>query len=235
MSVQTQKPPSRMVAFYSSPVGKKILTGITGLGLTVFVLIHMIGNLSYFVGAETYNAYSDTLIGLGPALWVVEIGLLAFFVLHAVIGIRIYLGKRRARTEAYARYQSAGGPSRQTLSSRTMIFTGLVLLVFLVIHLLSFKYGPYYETMINGVPVRDLARLMREKFQHGYYAFGYVGVMLLLGFHLRHGFWSAFQSLGAMTPRLAPVVYAIGVILAILITAGFIVLPLWIYFNGGAV
>ncbi len=231
MSVKTEKPQSRLMAFYTSPIGKKILTGITGLGLTLFVLIHMIGNLSYFAGADAYNTYSHTLLSLGPLLWVVELGLLAFFLFHAAIGVNIFLGKRRARPEAYAKYKSAGGTSRQSLSSRTMVVSGIILLVFLVIHLLSFKYGTYYETMVDGTPMRDLARLMTEKFQSPLYTFGYVAVVCLLGFHLRHGFWSALQSLGAMTPKLAPGIYTLGVLIAILITIGFIAPPLWIYFS----
>ena len=81
--------------------------------------------------------------------------------------------------------------------------------------------------------MRDIARLVTEKFQSPWYTFGYVGAMLLLGIHLRHGVWSAFQSLGATNPRLTPVIYSVGALLAILIAAGFFILPLWIFFTGG--
>ena len=74
------------------------------------------------------------------------------------------------------------------------------LLVFLVVHLWTFKFGTYYETTLDGEPVRDLARLVTEKFQSPWYAFGYTAIMLLLALHLRHGVWSSLQSLGAMTP-----------------------------------
>lgn len=223
-------------AAFRSPIGKKILTGITGLGLTLFVLVHMVGNLSYFSSdPDAYNAYSEFLTGLGALFYTVEIGLLLFFVVHIVIGITIYLRKRQAREVGYLRYQSAGSPSRQTLSSRTMIVTGLILLAFLVIHVLSFKYGPGiaegYVTSIDGQPVRDMKRLLDEKFQQPLYAFGYPIVMLLLAFHLRHGVWSAFQSLGATNPRLTPVLYTVGGLLGLLIAVGFLVLPLYIYFS----
>ena len=100
-------------------------------------------------------------------------------------------------------------------------------------HLMSFKYGTYYETEpgANGEQIRDLARLVEEKFKSPWYAFGYTGVMLLLALHLRHGVWSAFQSLGATNPRLTPLIYAIGGLLGILIAIGFFVLPLWVFFN----
>lgn len=223
----------------SSPIGRKILTGVTGLGLTLFVLLHMIGNLSFFAADEnTYNAYSHKLISPGPLLWAVEIGLLAFVAVHIVIGTSIYLRKRRARPVDYAEYETAGGPSKQSLASRSMIVTGVVLGVFLVIHLISFKYGPGmaegYVTTLHGEEIRDLRRLLMEKFQEPLYAFGYPAVMILLGIHLRHGVWSAVQSLAAMKPTWSPVVYTASAVIGTLIAIGFLVLPLYIYFGGGS-
>ncbi|MDZ4699610.1 MAG: succinate dehydrogenase cytochrome b subunit [Rhodothermales bacterium] len=233
MKTDTDQKAPAIRSLFSSPVGKKILTGITGLGLILFVLMHVSGNLSYFNSSDAYNSYSHFLLSLGPLLYVVELGLVAFFAVHAVLGIRIYLGKRRARTHGYKSYASRGKPSMQTFSSRSMIVTGILLLLFLFIHIKTFKYGTYYETVVDGVPMRDLARLLTETFQSPVYTFGYVAIMVLLGVHLRHGFWSAFQSLGAMNPRLTPVVYGLGVLIALYITIGFLVLPLWIFFTGG--
>ncbi|MEM8487159.1 MAG: succinate dehydrogenase cytochrome b subunit [Bacteroidota bacterium] len=218
-----------------SPIGKKVLTGITGLGLTLFVITHMLGNLSYFQGSAAYNAYTEFLHSLGALLYVIEAGLVAVFVLHIVLGINIYLHKRKARKVGYKRFKTVGGASKQSMSSRSMIITGIILLVFLVVHLWSFKFGTYYETTLDGQPVRDLARLVTEKFASPLYAFGYVAIMLLLALHLRHGVWSALQSLGAMNPRLTPLVYTLGALLGLLIAIGFLVLPLWIYFTGGNV
>ena len=206
------------------------------MGLVIFVVIHMLGNLSYLSGDENaYNNYADTLENLGPLLYLTEIGLAAFLVLHIVIGVNIYRRKRLARGAGYMAYRSAGRPSRQTWSSRTMIFTGLVVLVFLVIHLKTFKFGPGiaegYAVEIEGRQIRDLKKLMTEKFHHPLFAFGYPAVVILLGFHLRHGIWSAFQSLGLMTPRFSMIVYPIGLVLAILVGAGFVLVPLYIYFS----
>lgn len=230
----------KLLAAFSSPIGRKLLTGITGLGLTFFVLMHMSGNLILlFKGEAAYNEYSHTLISLGPILYTIEIGLLLFFIIHAVLGVKIYLGKKRARPRNYEAYQSAGEPSRQSLSSRTMIFTGVILLGFLVIHLISFKYGPGgpgnahpdYLTTVNGVEMRDMAKLVLVKFQSPLYTFGYVAVMLLLAFHLRHGVWSALQSLGAMNPKMTPVTYTLGGLFGLLIGLGFLVLPVAIFFG----
>jgi len=216
---------------FQSPVGKKVATGVTGLALTGFVLTHMLGNLQYLTSTDAYNEYSHFLISLGPILWAVEIALVTFFVFHIALGINIALGKRRARPEAYEVKGSAGSPSRKSLSSQSMIATGIVLAVFLVVHILSFKYGTYYETTVNGVVMRDLARLMHEKFQNPFYAFGYPAVVLLLSLHLRHGIWSAFQSLGATRPSLTPIIYTIGGLLGLAIGVGFLIVPLAIYFG----
>lgn len=223
----------------NSPIGKKLITGITGLGLTIFVLMHMIGNLSMFSGDDAYNLYAHFLMSLGPLLYAIEAGLLLFFLAHVVNGFKIWLGKRKARPQAYAVYKSAGGPSMQTPASRSMIITGIILLVFTVFHLISFKFGPggpgngdaAYLTTIDGVEMRDLAKLVREKFATSWYTFGYTAIMLLLVTHLRHGVWSALQSLGAMRPSLSPVVYTIGGLLGLGIGLGFIVMPLAIYFG----
>ncbi len=222
---------SKLRSLLGSTVGKKILTGITGLALAVFVLEHMLGNLQFLVNDDAYNAYAHFLIELGPALWTVEIIFLLFLVIHMVLGVRIWIGKRRARGTDYLKFESAGEPSRQTISSRSMILTGAILGIFLVIHLTSFKYGSYYEVTVDGVVMRDLARLMREKFSHPGYAFGYPALVVLLAMHLRHGIWSAFQSLGAMRPTLTPLVYTIGGLFGLGIALGFLIVPLAIYFG----
>lgn len=223
----------------NSPIGKKLVTGVTGLGLTFFVLMHMFGNLSMFSGDDAYNLYTHSLAKLGPLLYAVEIGLLVFFLLHARTGIMIWQGKRKARPQGYDVYKSAGRPSMQSSSSRSMAITGLILLAFLVFHLISFKFGPggpgngdaAYLTTIDGVEMRDLAKLVREKFATTWYTFGYTAIMLLLIVHLRHGVWSALQSLGAMRPSLSPLVYTIGGLIGLGIGLGFIAMPLALFFG----
>ena len=217
------------INFYHSSIGKKIITGVTGLGLTLFVLFHVTGNLVLFTSNEAYNQLAHFINSLGFLLYLVEFILLGLVVFHAAIAISIYINKQQARPIDYQQLKSAGEPSKQSISSRTMIITGLILLVFLVSHILTFKFGAYYPTVINGVEMRDLARLVIEKFQNPIYTFSYVGVMIFLGFHLRHGIWSAFQSLGAINTRLSPIIYTIALIIAALISVGFLVLPLAIY------
>ena len=112
-----------------------------------------------------------------------------------------------------------------------MLITGLVLLAFLILHIKTFKYGPYYPTIIDNIEMRDLHRLVIEVFQDPLYVLWYVACMTLLGFHLRHGFWSAFQSLGLNFPHFIKPVQSIGVIVAVILGVGFVGIPLWIFVN----
>ncbi|MGL4883032.1 MAG: succinate dehydrogenase cytochrome b subunit [Waterburya sp.] len=212
-------------------MGKKIITGITGLGLSLFVLVHMVGNLTFLTSFVAYNKLAHFINSLGIILYIVEFTLLGLVVLHIAIAIAIKLNTLQARPIGYSQMKSVGKPSKQSISSRTMLITGLILLGFLILHLATFKFGTYYSTVINGVEMRDLSRLVMEKFQNSVYAFGYTGVMVMLGFHLRHGLWSAWQSIGLLNSKISSLVYAIALLMAILITLGFVVLPLAIYFN----
>lgn len=227
----TTSPPTMLSRIYQSPIGKKLVTGVTGLGLTLFVVAHMIGNLLMFASHEAYNTYAHILETWGPVFWAVELVLAGVVVLHAATGIYITWGRFQARPVPYTTYASKGGASLQSLSSRSMIVTGLLLASFLVVHLLHFKFGIRYTTDLNGQNVRDLARLVVETFQQPLYAWGYTGIMILLGAHLRHGIWSACQSLGTMAQPYRFVVYGMSLILAIAIAVGFVILPLAIYFH----
>lgn len=220
---------SPLLAFYRSPIGKKLITGFTGLALVTFVLVHMAGNLLLFVGRDAYNAYALLVSNFKVVYYAFELALAAIVVLHAWVGIEIFWRKRQARPEGYSTYQSAGGSSYQTLSSRTMIVTGLVLAVFWVTHLMTFRFGTYYTTELGGDTVRDLARLVIEKFQALPYVLGYTVILVLLASHLRHGFWSALQSMGVLDKGIRPLAYGTSAVVGIGIAAGFLLLPWAIY------
>jgi len=215
----------------NSTIGKKFVAAITGLAITGFVFVHMLGNLTFLVSSDAFNLYSHTLISLGPALYAIELVLLAAFVFHAYMAISVTLHNRNARPSGYANVRGAGGASYKSSSSTSMIYTGILMLAFLVMHLITFKWGPYYTTVVNGVEMRDLFKLVDETFKNPMYTFGYVVIMLLLGWHLRHGFWSAFQSLGANHPRFSKQIYSTGIAFAILVTIGFVGVPLYVFFS----
>ncbi len=222
---------SKAATFLKSQVGRKIATGVTGIGLVLFIIVHLLGNLAYFAGPEAINTYSYTLHQMGPILWVVRLGLLAFFVYHVWLGISIWLEKRRARPEGYSVYASRGGASRQNWSSRSMVVTGILLLIFVFTHLYTFAFHDFATAIHDGVEMHDVHQRLTEVFQNPVYTIYYVVIMVLLGMHLRHGVWSAFQSLGWMSRKSNPIIYSIAFVLAVIIALGFIGLPISIYFG----
>jgi len=216
-----------------SQVGRKVLNAVTGIGLVVFIILHLAGNLTLFGNAEAFNRYTLQLESLGWLLYTFEFLLALTFILHAAVGISIWQKRRRARPEHYNTYQSKGGPSHLTWYSRTMILSGIVLLVFLVIHLNDFKFADTETIMIDGEQARDLKSVVIETFTNPWYAFGYSFVMVMLGAHLAHGIWSSFTSLSLKRTSFSDKLYTAGVILAILLALGFMFIPLYIYFTGG--
>ncbi|MBO6523851.1 MAG: succinate dehydrogenase cytochrome b subunit [Balneolaceae bacterium] len=217
----------------SSQVGRKIMTGITGIGLMFFLIGHLAGNLSIFGTADAFNIYTKTLMDLGPLLYVIEAGLAFFFLYHTVLGVSIWLGRRKARPEGYNTYKSKGGPSHQNLASRSMIISGSIIFIFLVLHIIHFKFGADYTTMIDGEQARDLRRLVLEEFQKTWVVIGYVFVLLLAVLHLAHGFWSAFTSLGMKHGETSKKIQVTAYAFSIILMLGFIFIPLYIYFTGG--
>src|SRR3989442_5837000 len=212
---------------FSSSVGSKLVIALTGLGLLVFLILHLSGNLLFLVGPAAFNEYSHRLVS-NPLIYVIEAGLAAVFLLHVYKTINLYLGSREARPMRYVRQERAGGPSRKNAASSTMILTGLITLVFVVLHLRTFKFGAWYLTK-GGV--RDLYRLQLEVFSSPGYVVFYMISMVVIGFHLWHGVPSAAQSLGFDHPKYARIFW-MGRVLAVVIAGGFFVLPIYTYFVG---
>lgn len=211
---------------FSSSVGTKLLIGITGLALFAYLILHLVGNLLVFFGQETFNAYSHALIS-NPLVVPVEIGLLLIFLLHVYKAVTNYLHNTAARPVRYDKKEWAGYKSRKSLASSTMIWTGLVTLLFVVVHLKQFKFGAWYE--IGDPPIRDLYRTEAEIFSAPAWVAIYVACVVLVGVHLRHGIASAFQSVGADHPLYTRRLVLWGTVFAIIIGAGFAIIPVWVY------
>lgn len=199
--------------------------GLSGLGLCAFVLAHMTGNLLLFVGPAAYNEYSHFLV-TNHFIYVAEAGLVAMFLMHAAIGIKLTRDNRAARTSAYA--MTPNGDKAVCPASRTMIFHGLVLFAFVIHHLATFKYGTVYMATYDGVVMRDLHRLVIEVFQNPAYVAWYAVSLALLAAHLSHGFSSAFQSLGFNHPRWNCLLKIFGRVYAVVISLGFLAPVIWI-------
>lgn len=217
-----------------SQVGRKILTGLTGIFLTLFTIVHLVGNLALFDNSgQSFNVYAHTLMSLGPLLYVAEAGLALLFIVHAWIGISIWSKKRKARPVNYDTYKTKGAPSHQSGSSRTMAITGTIILLFVIGHIIHFKFGPSiadgYAVAVGGEEIRDLKRLVVDEFQKLPVVLIYVAVMALLGWHLRHGVWSAFTSLTVKNKAYSATIKSVGVAIAALLAVGFLLLPIMVY------
>ena len=207
----------------------KLLVGVTGLALFVYLVIHIIGNLVVFFGPATFNKYAFVLES-NPLIVVIEIGLLLIFLTHVFKTVRMFFENRSARPVSYAKKRSAGRPSRKTFASSTMIVSGLWLLAFIVIHVNAFRYGVEHEWPAGG---RDLYRLEMENFANPLTVGFYVLSMAVVGSHLWHGISSSLQSLGLDHPRWTPRLLAAGKVVAVAIAGGFMVIALWAHFAGG--
>ncbi len=212
---------------FSSSVGTKLLIGLTGLALFAYLILHLAGNALIFAGPETFNEYSHALIS-NPLILPIEIGLLAIFLLHVYKAVTNYVANRTARPAGYAMKKYAGHTSRKSVASSTMIWSGLVIFFFIIVHVRQFKYGAWYQTA-GGSPIRDLARTEFEVFSHPLWVAFYVVCTLLVGLHLRHGISSGFQSLGLDHPVYTRRLTIWGVVFAVIIGGGLAFIPVWVY------
>lgn len=215
-----------MSGFLGSTVGKKYLMGITGLIWAGFVLAHMAGNLLIFISHDAYNAYGHALTS-GNIIYIAEAVLVVALITHVFMAVSLTAANRKAKGTTYA--VAAGGKKKVSLASRTMAIQGSLVLVFIILHIITFKYGTYYETNVNGVAMRDLARLMEETFQSPAYVGWYVVCLILLGFHLSHGVGSTFQSLGLMEGTYRNLWKKLSCAYATAVALGFIAQPIYLF------
>jgi succinate dehydrogenase / fumarate reductase cytochrome b subunit len=223
-------------AVVDSSVGAKVLVALTGLGLVTFVVFHLIGNLKLFQGPEAINHYAYFLKhDLGVLIWIARGGLLAIFVLHLWLAIRLKLRAKAARPIPYAHSALA----QAGLASRSMIWTGIVIGLFTLFHLAHFTFG-----WISGVELRDpntgqlvwtnylnlkdthdplrqnVYEMMIAGFSNGPLAALYIVAQLFLYGHLRHGIPSMFQTLGLKNARFRRPLDWLGLLLALAILIG---------------
>lgn len=219
-----------------SSICKKLLTGITGLSLVMFLVAHLIGNLTLFAGPDVFNAYARFLHHFmhGMFIRIAEIGLLGFFVLHIWSALSVQWSKKKARPSKYEVDGYAGGPSKKSIHSMYMAVSGTVILVFIIVHLINFKYADHVAigtmTLETGIETANVYKLVVQTFQG---SFGLVLLyMVAMGFlcsHLMHGVWSAIQSLGLTRPSTIPYLNLVGMAVAIALAVGFLLLPLLIF------
>ena len=222
---------SKSSCSFINSVTKKQIMGVTGLLLCGFALSHLLGNLTLLFGPEAFNKYSYTLTS-NPLIYLAEAILGAIFLSHIGLAVRLVLENRAARPIPYAHPRKASGRGA-TFASSTMPISGLIMLVFLVVHIRGLKFGEYFETTVNDIVMRDMYRTTMEYFQDPLHVLFYIVAVLTLGLHTSHGFWSAFQSIGFNHPKyylkLKKFSYAFGALIGI----GFSALAIFCYVQGG--
>jgi succinate dehydrogenase / fumarate reductase cytochrome b subunit len=216
-----------LLRVFSSSVGTKLLVGVTGLLLVAYLVLHLAGNVLIFLGRDIFNEYSHTLIS-NPLIVPVEIGLLLVFLVHIYKTVTMWMRNKAARPVRYQKKELAGHTSRKSLASSTMIASGLLVMVFVVIHVKQFKFGNFYLASQSDT-VRDLYRTEIEIFRNPLWVALYVIATLLVGLHMRHGISSAFQSLGLDHRRYTRRIVAIGVVVAVAIAGGLAAIPIWVF------
>ncbi len=202
-------------AALGSSVGKKLMMALTGLAFIGFLAAHLAGNLTIYGGKAAFNGYAEKLQSLGPVLHLFRTGLIAFALVHVLTGLYLFLLNRKARPVGYQIHAAAGG---KTLSSRTMPYTGIIILAFVIFHLFHFTFVDKSATTVFD--------LVAAAFNQPGYMLLYAALMIVVGLHVRHGFWSAFQTLGVNHPMYMPAVSAASIAAGIVVALGFGLLPL---------
>ncbi len=202
---------------FSTSVGKKQLMAVTGLLFLLFLATHLLGNLSIYGGSAAFIDYATHLHALGKLLVVAEVGMAVALLVHVFTAVLLFFENRRARPIGYAVDNSAGG---RTLSSRTMPYTGLLILGFIGVHLATFSHHIVDQT------TRNIFQIAVAVFSQKIYLAIYLLGVVLVAFHVRHGLWSALQTVGANHPKYTPFIHQLSIVFAVIVGIGFFSLPL---------
>ena len=198
-------------------IGKKLMMAVTGFCFCCFLAFHLLGNLAIYSGKDAFNAYAERLHSLGVIITVSEWCLLIFAIIHVLFGAILFYENLVARPVKYSVKKSAGGSS---LASATMPYTGFILLLFVAFHLFNFHFADKSNQTIFQIIVNTFAR-------PGYVII-YVVAVLVAAIHISHGFWSAFQTIGANHPKYMPFIRGASIIYSLIIGIGFGFIPLYI-------
>ncbi|MCS7204858.1 MAG: succinate dehydrogenase cytochrome b subunit [Leptospiraceae bacterium] len=212
---------------FTTSVGRKTIVAITGILLILFIIAHMLGNWNMFLGPDAMNSYAQALHDLGGLLWVARIGLLVVFVLHVFFTIQLNIENKMARPVPYYKKEYI----KASLSSRTMVLSGLVVFSFVVYHLLHYTFGviqpeTYKGNLTDSMGRPDVYSMVIFSFRNPLISLSYIIAMLLLAMHLDHAFQSAFQTLGFANKRNFPKLIQFSRAFAIFVFLGYSVIPL---------
>jgi succinate dehydrogenase / fumarate reductase cytochrome b subunit len=215
--------PTDPVTFWQSTNGKKVVMAVTGVIMFGFVVGHMLGNLQMYEAPEQINAYGHFLHNLGELLWLERGLMLLAIALHITATVQLALRSKAARPVGYSRRQAINS----SYASRTMYWSGPIVLAFIIFHLLQFTAG-YLHPQAQFV-AGDVYQNVVSGFQVWWVSAWYIVAICLLGLHLSHGLWSMFQSVGLGHPRLTPYLRTAARVIAILIVLGYISIPISVF------
>jgi succinate dehydrogenase / fumarate reductase, cytochrome b subunit len=218
-----------VAGFFKSSLGKKYIMALTGVGLFIFVVGHMLGNLQIFLGPESINRYGSFLQSLGELLWVARITLIVIVLLHIWSAVKLSAENRAARPVGYGNYV----PKGSSYASRTMLMSGLIIAAFIIYHLLHFTVqAPVNGTGVNFTQLEDeshrhdVYRMMVLGFRVWYVSLFYIIGMVLLSLHLSHGVSAMFQSLGLRNRGWQPFIKGFARFIAIVLLIGYCSIPI---------
>jgi succinate dehydrogenase / fumarate reductase cytochrome b subunit len=206
----------RAVRFYQATIGKKVVMALTGVILFGYVVGHLLGNLQIYMGREKINAYAHFLHSNPGPLWAARIILLAAVIMHIVASIQLTKLKWDARPVGYRKKDNIAS----SYASRTMMWSGPIIAAFVIFHVMHLTLG-----QVGPYDAEDVYGNLVGGFQVPWISISYIVAMLLLGFHLYHGLWSMFQSIGLNHPRYTPGLKRFATLLTVFIVAGNISIP----------
>ncbi|MBP1667697.1 MAG: succinate dehydrogenase (or fumarate reductase) cytochrome b subunit, b558 family [Bacteroidetes bacterium] len=221
-----------MSNIFASSIGKKLIMSLAGLFLILFLIVHLSINLSLIFSdsREIFNKAAH-FMSSNILIKIFEVILFGGFILHMFYGLYLQIKNWFARGRRY-RIENF---SQTSFFSKFMIHTAVIIAVFLVLHLMDFYFkvkivGDIPEVFYNGKSYHDLGLLVIEKFKIPGFVLFYLACFVFLAFHLLHGFWSAFQTLGLDHKVYTPIIKAAGILYTFLVVAGFMLIPVYIYF-----
>lgn len=212
-------------------IGKKQLVALTGAALVIFIIFHLAGNLLLLGGRDLFNAYASRLETLGPLLWVARIGLLVIFLTHITLTVMLWLENRRARGgRRYEVFAPKGGDHWATI---TMIYTGLLVLAFIFLHLYDFsltdREGPRSViASVSATESQGLFGLVWNRFLVIPRSVFYILAVTAVGMHLTHGIQSSFQTIGVPHEQYSGVIDRISLGIGVAVALGFSAVPIYV-------
>lgn len=210
-----------LVKTFMSSIGKKEIQAVTGLAFCLFVAVHLMGNLTIYAGKESFLSYVDHLHSVEALITFAEFGLIFFAVLHIGMGLYLFIQNQMARPVAYAVDRSAGG---RTIGSRTAPYTGALILVFLIFHLIKFRF-------VDKMTINDFTILSNTFADFGFWTLFYIVGVTVVAVHVSHGFWSGFQTLGLNHPKYMPLIERVGIVFSLIIGIGFASIPVFLFLS----